>query len=164
LPTDPLTGSRYPASSDSPNVAQYIQNAVMDLSDNTIPRFATTTARDSAYAAYVTAGGVMADGMVCWCDSPGNFYDRIGGAWVVRPRVAFGRKTITTNGTGDFTVTHGLGVTPTVVFIMDHSIYGFGGHTYGISATTNTTFTARAYYQDAPDTSSTIDISWEVKS
>lgn len=84
MQTDPLTGSRYPSGNDAANIAQYFQNAVTDLADNTIPRFATTTARDTAYAAYVAAGGSMANGMTCWCDSPGAFYDRLDGAWVKR--------------------------------------------------------------------------------
>lgn len=78
MPTDPLTGSRYPASSAAPNVAQDIQNAVMDLADNAIPRFATTAARDAAYA---TAGVVLANGQMCWCDTPGSWYLRSGGVW-----------------------------------------------------------------------------------
>lgn len=80
MPTDPLTGSRYPAASAAPNVAQDLQNAVLDLADNTIPRFATTSARDSAYTSY----GTLSNGMSCWCDSPGAYFDRINGAWVQR--------------------------------------------------------------------------------
>lgn len=81
MPTDPLTGSRYPASSDSPNIAQYIQNAVYDLADNTIPRFATTAARDSAFAAWVSAGNSMTDGLHCWVSAVGDQV-YLSGAWV----------------------------------------------------------------------------------
>lgn len=79
MPTDPLTGSRYPSSSAAPNVAQDIQNAVIDLADNTVPRFASTAARDTAYSAMVSAGGVMADGMQCTVN--GVPYRRINGTW-----------------------------------------------------------------------------------
>lgn len=83
MPTDPLTASRYPASSAAPNVPQDIQNAVSDLSINTCPRFASTTARDSAYTAYTNAGGTLANGRSCWTDDAG-YWDRIGGVWVAR--------------------------------------------------------------------------------
>lgn len=75
MPTDPLTGSRYPASSAAPNVNGDIQNAVMDLADNTIPRFTTTAARDTAYANWVTAGGTMANGLVCAVSNMLYMYD-----------------------------------------------------------------------------------------
>lgn len=75
MPTDPLTGSRYPASSAAPNVNGDIQNAVMDLADNTIPRFASTSARDTAYANWVTGGGTMANGLVCAVTNMLYMYD-----------------------------------------------------------------------------------------
>jgi hypothetical protein len=65
LPTDPLTGARYPSSGDSPNIAQYIQNAVNDLSDDTCPSFSTTTARNTAYTNWVSAGNTMRNGLQC---------------------------------------------------------------------------------------------------
>lgn len=65
MQTDPLTGSRYPESSDDTNLSQWFKNAVTDLSDNTIPRFTTTTARDTAYSAWVTGGGTMTSGLFC---------------------------------------------------------------------------------------------------
>jgi hypothetical protein len=80
----PLTGASYPDASDSPNIAQYIQNLGLGLEDNTIPRFATTAARDAGYAAYTAATGVaIANGMTCWTDDSG-YWDRVGGAWVSR--------------------------------------------------------------------------------
>lgn len=66
MPNDPLTGSRYPLGTDAPNVAQYIQNAVTDLADNTFAGpFATATARNTAYAAWVADGGTMRNGLHC---------------------------------------------------------------------------------------------------
>jgi hypothetical protein len=86
LPTDPLTASRYPAASAAPNVAQDIQNAVMDLSDNTIAGpFATDAARDAAYTAWVAAGGVMRNGLMCYVTAGDQFYKRAAGAWVPHP-------------------------------------------------------------------------------
>lgn len=83
MPTDPLTGTDYPASNYAPNIAQFFQDVVLGLADNTIPRFATTTERDTAYTAHVAAGGVMEDGMVCFVG--GLFYERAGGVWTSRP-------------------------------------------------------------------------------
>ena len=82
MPTDPLTGSRYPSSSAAPNVAADIQNAVMDLADNTIPRFSTTAARDTAYANWVTAGGVMASGLTCAVGDMLYTYSTASSSWL----------------------------------------------------------------------------------
>ncbi|MGZ6780293.1 MAG: hypothetical protein ACXVGO_15020, partial [Mycobacterium sp.] len=82
--TDPLTASRYPDASDGTNIAQYFQNLAYDMAVNACPRFPTTSARDSAYAAYLSAvGGTLANGRSCWTDDAG-YWDRIGGAWVAR--------------------------------------------------------------------------------
>lgn len=81
MPTEPLTGSRYPDANASPNVPQDIQNAVWDLSDNTIPRFATSAERDTAYASWVTGGGVMQAGLTCFLISPGCYERYNGTTW-----------------------------------------------------------------------------------
>lgn len=65
MPTSVLTSTRYPASSAAPNVPQDIQNAVLDLEDNTIPAFTTTAARDTAYTNWTAAGNAMRDGLTC---------------------------------------------------------------------------------------------------
>lgn len=97
MPTDPLTASRYPASTAVPNVNQDIQNAVIDLSDNTNPNFATTTARDNAYTAWVALGNTMWNGMVCSVN--GIPYRRIGGVWRENRQRGFPR-TVTIGGGG----------------------------------------------------------------
>lgn len=79
MPTEPLTGSRYPASSAAPNVSQDIQNAVLDLADNTVPRFASAATRDSAYTAWVGLGNTMADGLMCTVN--GGLQIRQAGVW-----------------------------------------------------------------------------------
>lgn len=78
MPTDALTGSRYPASSNVPNVPQDIQNAVFDLSDNTIPYFTSTTARNTAYSTWVTQGGTMRNGLQCYVNSVGPMIYELG--------------------------------------------------------------------------------------
>jgi hypothetical protein len=80
LPSDALTGSRYPSSTDAPNIPQHIQNAVFDLADNTIPRFTSTTARNTAYSTWVTQGGVMTEGLYCHVNGLGLMVYS-GGAW-----------------------------------------------------------------------------------
>jgi hypothetical protein len=103
MPTDPLTGSRYPASTAVPNVNQDIQNAVTDLADNTIPNFSTTTTRDNAYTAWVALGNSMRDGLKCVVN--GVPYRRINGTWRIDRTRGFSRAA-TGLGTG-FLVTSG---------------------------------------------------------
>lgn len=81
MPNEPLTGARYPAASAAPNVPQDIQNAVMDLADNTIPTFVTSTARDAAYQAWVAAGGAMRDGLRCYVSTDAQFQNYEDGSW-----------------------------------------------------------------------------------
>jgi hypothetical protein len=52
-------------------VPQDILNAIFDLEDNGIPFFTSTSARDTAYAAWVAAGGVMRNGLYCHVNSIG---------------------------------------------------------------------------------------------
>lgn len=113
MPIDPLTGSRYPASSAAPNVSQDIQNAVLDLSDNTIPYFGTTTERNNAYSAYVTAGGTMKNGMRCVVNSVPYRY--IASNWRVdRARIFYrsvsglSSHTITAGGSTETGLTSGI--------------------------------------------------------
>lgn len=83
MPTSPLTGTRYPALSDAPNGPQQIQNAVFDLDDNGIPFFTSTSARTTAYANWVTAGGVMRNGLYCHVNGLGLCrYNAGTSAWV----------------------------------------------------------------------------------
>jgi hypothetical protein len=96
--TTPLTGSRYPVSTDAPSIAQYFANLALDLDDNTIPRFTTTTARDTAYSSWVTLGGTMADGLKCSVN--GVPYRRIGGTWRIDRQRAFYRSVSLTGGVG----------------------------------------------------------------
>lgn len=80
MPTEPLTGSRYPAAGASPNVPQDIQNAVSDLADNTwAGPFTTTTTRNAAYAAWVAAGNTMRNGLTCTVAGVPQVY--FGGTW-----------------------------------------------------------------------------------
>jgi hypothetical protein len=83
VPTEPLTGSRYPDSSAAPNVPQDIQNAVFDLADNTIPHFGSTAVRDAAYASWVANGGAMRNSLFCAVGT--TLYQYRSGAWEVVP-------------------------------------------------------------------------------
>jgi hypothetical protein len=119
MATTPLTASRYPISSDSANIAQYFANLALDLDDNAIPRFTTTTARDSAYSSWVTLGGTMDNGMRCSVN--GVPYRRINGTWRVDQTRVFTRGVtglgtgflVTSGGSAEAGVTSGIGMTPT---------------------------------------------------
>lgn len=78
MPTTPIGGLRYPALSDNPNGPLAVQNLAEDVADQ-LPglRYANDAARD----AEITSPG---DGMTVWLDTPGAYFDRIGGAWVQR--------------------------------------------------------------------------------
>ena len=78
--TDPLTGARYPDSSDAPNISQYIQNAVNDLSSKTIPYFGSTASRDTAFSNWTGAGNSMRDGLKCYVQGTGE-QTYMGGSW-----------------------------------------------------------------------------------
>lgn len=84
MPNEILTGARYPLGTDVPNIAQFIQNAVNDLADNTIPRFASPAARDTAFSSWVSAGNSMTSGLACFTQSDGRFwrYDTASSSWL----------------------------------------------------------------------------------
>jgi hypothetical protein len=77
--TEPLTGVTVQDQSDAATGGTQIGSLAKGLAPFTVPRFSTTGARDTQYAAYVTAGGTMADGMRCTVN--GIPYRRIGGTW-----------------------------------------------------------------------------------
>jgi hypothetical protein len=60
---EPRTGARKPEQTDGPLGGRQISNAIDDLAPYTVPYYATTAARDSAHADWVTAGGTMRDGL-----------------------------------------------------------------------------------------------------
>lgn len=81
MPTEPLTGTPYPAASAAPNVPQDIQNAVAGLADNTFAGpFASTTTRDAAFAAWVAAGNTMRNYLHCTVTGVGEQV-YLSGAW-----------------------------------------------------------------------------------
>jgi hypothetical protein len=65
MPTTPLIGARIPDLTFSGDVAAHISNAIRDVEDNARPDFATTGARDSAFAAWVAAGNTLRAGLRC---------------------------------------------------------------------------------------------------
>lgn len=80
---EPLTGARIPTQSDGPLGGLQIANAVTDIADNTIPFFTTTSARDTAYNAWVTAGGTMRNSLVCAVGDLLYKY-RVGTGWLAQ--------------------------------------------------------------------------------
>lgn len=84
--TSPVNGLPLP-DDNSPNDPPLHFLGFSNVLDSRVPgRFATTSARDAAWSAWQTAnsGAPIPNGSVAWCDSPGYFFDRIGGAWVAR--------------------------------------------------------------------------------
>jgi len=94
LHTDPLTGARYPDSTDSPDVSTYIQNAVNDLSDQIGGNFSTTSARDTAFSNWVAQGNSMTDGLQCRVAGYQQVY-RVG-AWHMNSSVIYSTPTMQT--------------------------------------------------------------------
>lgn len=82
MATEPIAGARYALGTDSGDVQVHLERAVRDLAAKaTPPRFSTTTARDDAYTAAITAGTITSieNGMVCAVN--GVPYRRIGDTW-----------------------------------------------------------------------------------
>lgn len=77
--TEPLTGARIPSDSDSPLGGTAIARAIQDLADETVPSFATSGARDTAYANWVASGKTMRDGLCCVVG--GQFQMYRSGSW-----------------------------------------------------------------------------------
>lgn len=103
-----LTGSRIPELNDPADLAAIIANLGFDLDHRAVPRFGTNSQRDSAYAAWVLAGGTMQGGMTCTVAGLHHVYD-VTGVWrySLRKHVSG-----TTDGSGYLVVNHGLGVKP----------------------------------------------------
>lgn len=68
----------------------------------------------------------------------------------------------TSDGSGDITITHGLGATPTVVHVDIRNANNFNAR---VSAVTSTTFTFRLFDADAgtAKTSTAVNVMWTVK-
>jgi hypothetical protein len=76
----PRTGYRKPEQSDGPLGGVQIGNLASDVEPDTAPYFATTAARDAAHADFVTAGGVMRDGLLARVNGIG-LMQYVGGSW-----------------------------------------------------------------------------------
>lgn len=110
------------------------------LDPQVVPHFDTTTQRDNAYAAMVTAGGTMKAGLLC--SVAGVMYKSTGTSttgWARLAHINGGSGPFTTSGGGDLFISHGLGVTPTwahVDMVDGTTLAGrFGKPTLGWSST-----------------------------
>lgn len=116
MATDPISGARYPLETDSGDVALWMTRGVNDLSTQVIPRFTTTTARDNAYSAAITAGTIASIANGTKCSVNGVPYRRIGGAWREdRQRIIYrvgdysaSPKTISAGGANQTGITSGV--------------------------------------------------------
>jgi hypothetical protein len=100
LPTTSSSGLRFPASSDTPNVPQDIQNLAVDADRKVVPAFSTAAARNSVIPSPTqgqccTVGGVL------------NVHD--GSGW---RSTRYGQGNTVTDGSGLITVAHNGGSTP----------------------------------------------------
>ena len=95
--TDPLIGVTIYDNNDPALGGQQLGVVASGIRSFTIPRFTSTSTRDSQFATWVAAGGVIKDGMTCWCDTPGSYYDRQSGVWVPRAKTEYG--TLAIDGT-----------------------------------------------------------------
>lgn len=74
MATEPLTGSRIPDSSFAPNIPQDISNAVRDLADDTVPRYANASARDAAFASWVALGKTIQEGQLSFTQNDKRYW------------------------------------------------------------------------------------------
>lgn len=70
---------------------------------------------------------------------------------------------VTTNGSGQFTITHNLGVVPTYVSAISREIGAVDTQHFAIQSVTSTQFTAVAYYNGAKQLNQSFPVYWEVK-
>lgn len=146
MPTHPITGARYPTTGSSPNGPQQIQDAVTDLSTQVLPRFATTSARDTAFGAWTAAGNTLAEGMFAYTQADDTEWYYNGTAWTW-PRVARGyvapRSSYTSHTTLANTLTGLPAFDTTSTFIPSgrHIRLTFTGHVSFDAASCAYTFT-----------------------
>lgn len=125
MANDPISGARYALETDSGDVALWLQRAVNDISSQVVPRFASTGARDTAYAAAITAGTIasIANGSVCMAN--GVPYRRINGTWR-EDRDRFIIRTVTPSAPANSIVSGGAsetGVTSGATALANFTLY-----------------------------------------
>jgi hypothetical protein len=79
----PVNGLRFPTGSNAVSVEADLHNLASDVDSKLLGRFATTAARDTAWAAWssTNGGAAIPNGVSAWCDTPGAYFKRIGGVW-----------------------------------------------------------------------------------
>jgi hypothetical protein len=80
--TEPLTGARIPTQTDGPLGGLQIANATTDIAPATVPYFATASARDTAFSAWVAAGHTMRNGLHCHVQGIGDMEYAVGTGWI----------------------------------------------------------------------------------
>lgn len=94
--TNPLSGARYPDSTDNTNLPAYYQDLADDLSQVTVNQFASGTARDTAWSTYTAAGHTLTNGSKCTVAGAPQTYR---GKWVGDMETQYRRVTATATGT-----------------------------------------------------------------
>lgn len=115
------------------------------LMDQSVQVYAGTAARGSAI------GSAVSDGMVSYLKDIDSvqIYDG-SGTWRTYGRsFATGSSSASTDASGLVTITHGLGVAPTAIFIQGAEGGALPSRvTYTVSTVSSTTFIVKAYRQD----------------
>lgn len=94
--TNPLSGARYPDSTDNTNLPAYYQDLADDLSQVTVNQFASGAARDTAWSTYTSAGHTLTNGSKCTVAGAPQTYR---GKWVGDLETQYRRIAGTASGT-----------------------------------------------------------------
>jgi len=108
VPTTSSSGLRYPASSDTPNIPQDMQNLASDLDKKVLPSFASITARNTGIPS-------PTQGQCCTVNGMLHRYDGTAWRWH-KTGYSSGAGSVTDSG-GNLVLAHGLGTTPTGVIL-----------------------------------------------
>lgn len=144
---------------DAPGVGTDAANKSY-VDGKTWPSSAITDAASTAASGKLLKGD--ANGRVQSAD-PSAAQDVATKAYVdaAKPVYKVGGGSVTTNASGDFTITHNLGVIPTCVIVQSRQIAGSTA-VHAIGTVTATTFSARSFYNGAAQANATYTIYWRV--
>lgn len=122
----------------------------------------TTTAELSSVPTTVKAAWTADTGSLYARDASGTWQMMATQAWV-NGRKKTGSKSGSTNSSGDITVTHGLGTTPSVVFIQSTTAGAVSAGEYAVTGVNATTFTVHCYYNGSVNASAAVSFYWRAE-
>lgn len=149
-----ISGLPWPELGDEPNIENAVKPLAEALDDKVNVRFSSSAERDAAITAPVA-------GQECYVTGSGKqVYN--GTAWQVIPPVQtfVGTAAGSTDASGFYTVTHGLGFTPNAVMAIVNNASGSFAHVWGIDNIGGTTFRVRFTASNGTSFSGAISITW----